>query len=471
MPRNGSGTYALPSGNPVTSGTTISATTHNATNTDIATALTDSIDKDGQTVITGAIDHNGNEIILDVDGDTSIHASTDDQIDIKVAGADDFVITANKFDVLAGSELKVNGQLELTKGADIASPGGGALAVDIDGNFFDVTGTNAITSLVTRGVGSIIALHFDGALVFTHDATNLILPGAANITTAAGDIALLYEYAAADWRVISYTKASGKAVVSGGNVYIPEAAAATADVAGSIQLWNKNTGTGLLHVTDDAGTDKEVSLVGNNIFINETAAAAGDTAGVGQLWVDDAVPNTIMFTNDAGTDQLIYTATTLPTSQYQTVMGSVTATTSGTTKDFTSIPAGVKKIAMQFEGMSTNGTSDYLLQLGDAGGIETSGYVAVATNTFDGTTPSGTSGFTLSVDVAAATTSHGWVEIKLLDAGTFTWVLSGSLHQTGQALTSMAGSKALSAELTQVRLTSVSPDTFDAGKVNIQYSF
>ena len=406
MPRNGSGTYALPSGNPVTSGTTISATTHNATNTDIATALTDSIDKDGQTVITGAIDHNGNEIILDVDGDTSIHASTDDQIDIKVAGADDFVITANKFDVLAGSELKVNGQLELTKGADIASPGGGALAVDIDGNFFDVTGTNAITSLVTRGVGSIIALHFDGALVFTHDATNLILPGAANITTAAGDIALLYEYAAADWRVISYTKASGKAVVSGGNV-----------------------------------------------------------------WVDDAVPNTIMFTNDAGTDQLIYTATTLPTSQYQTVMGSVTATTSGTTKDFTSIPAGVKKIAMQFEGMSTNGTSDYLLQLGDAGGIETSGYVAVATNTFDGTTPSGTSGFTLSVDVAAATTSHGWVEIKLLDAGTFTWVLSGSLHQTGQALTSMAGSKALSAELTQVRLTSVSPDTFDAGKVNIQYSF
>ena len=216
MPRNGSGTYALPSGNPVTSGTTISSTTHNSTNTDIATALTDSIDKDGQTVITGAIDHNGNEIILDVDGDTSIHASTDDQIDIKVAGADDFVITANKFDVLAGSELKVNGQLELTKGADIASPSGGALAVDIDGNFFDVTGTNAITSLVTRGIGSIIALHFDGALVFTHDATNLILPGAANITTAAGDIALLYEYAAADWRVISYSKANGEPVAGGG---------------------------------------------------------------------------------------------------------------------------------------------------------------------------------------------------------------------------------------------------------------
>jgi hypothetical protein len=42
------------------------------------------------------------------------------------------------------------------------------------------------------------------------------LPGAANITTAAGDIALLYEYAAADWRVISYSKANGEPVAGGG---------------------------------------------------------------------------------------------------------------------------------------------------------------------------------------------------------------------------------------------------------------
>ena len=35
-------------------------------------------------------DLNGNELVLDVDGDTSIHADTDDQIDIKIAGADEF---------------------------------------------------------------------------------------------------------------------------------------------------------------------------------------------------------------------------------------------------------------------------------------------------------------------------------------------------------------------------------------------
>jgi len=59
--------------------------------------------------ISGAIggpmnrDLNGEELILDIDGDTSLHASTDDQIDIKIAGADDFNFTANKFNTLTGS--------------------------------------------------------------------------------------------------------------------------------------------------------------------------------------------------------------------------------------------------------------------------------------------------------------------------------------------------------------------------------
>ncbi len=54
MPRNGSGTYTLPAGNPVVTGTTISSTTHNNTNNDIAAALTQSISADGQTPWTGA---------------------------------------------------------------------------------------------------------------------------------------------------------------------------------------------------------------------------------------------------------------------------------------------------------------------------------------------------------------------------------------------------------------------------------
>ena len=59
MARNGSGTYNLPAGNPVVTGTTISSTTTNNTFSDIATALTGSISADGQTTPTGNLPMGG----------------------------------------------------------------------------------------------------------------------------------------------------------------------------------------------------------------------------------------------------------------------------------------------------------------------------------------------------------------------------------------------------------------------------
>ena len=52
MPFNGSGTYTLPAGNPVTTGTTISSTTTNSTNSDIATAFSNCVTRDGQSPAT-----------------------------------------------------------------------------------------------------------------------------------------------------------------------------------------------------------------------------------------------------------------------------------------------------------------------------------------------------------------------------------------------------------------------------------
>ena len=57
----------------------------------------------GQAVVQNLTDAGGAELILDADNDTSLTADTDDQIDIKIAGADDFQFTANKFSVLSGS--------------------------------------------------------------------------------------------------------------------------------------------------------------------------------------------------------------------------------------------------------------------------------------------------------------------------------------------------------------------------------
>lgn len=97
------------------------------------------------------------------------------------------------------------------KGADVVAAA--ALPVLTDGNYFDVTGTTTVTSINTLGIGTIITLHFDAALVLTHHATDLLLPGAANITTAAGDEAMFIEFATGDWRCLSYTKASGEGIV------------------------------------------------------------------------------------------------------------------------------------------------------------------------------------------------------------------------------------------------------------------
>lgn len=102
-------------------------------------------------------------------------------------------------------------------GPDVASAT--ALPYPAYGNYSDVTGTTTITSFDTSGeVGTVIKRHFDGILTLTHDATDLVLPGGANITTAVGDEFEFVEYASGDWRCTGYTLASGKVINLSGSV-------------------------------------------------------------------------------------------------------------------------------------------------------------------------------------------------------------------------------------------------------------
>jgi len=71
----------------------------------------------GDSPVFAGLDVNGGELVLDADGDTSITADSDDQIDIKIAGADDFQMTANTLSVLSGSTLNID------SGATIANSG------------------------------------------------------------------------------------------------------------------------------------------------------------------------------------------------------------------------------------------------------------------------------------------------------------------------------------------------------------
>jgi len=149
------------------------------------------------------------------------------------------------------------------------------------------------------------------------------------------------------------------------------------------------------------------------------------------------------------------------------VQGTAQNSTSGTSIDFTSIPSWVKRITVMFDGVSTNGTSPICIQLGDSGGIETTGYNGGSTNQ----TPSYVAN-TVGLNINAGTTAAAQImgHAILTNISGNTWVLSSGSQISANNITAAGGSKATSATLDRVRITTVNgTDTFDAGSINILY--
>jgi hypothetical protein len=142
-------------------------------------------------------------------------------------------------------------------------------------------------------------------------------------------------------------------------------------------------------------------------------------------------------------------------------------TATGTSVDFTDIPSWVKRITVMFSGVSTNGTSVIQIQLGDSGGVETTGYSSGAQNGIN--TPAFfSSGFAIESGGVAAWTRGGQIVISLV--GSNTWVYSSGITATSAQILFGSGVKTLSDTLTQIRITTVNgTDTFDAGTINILY--
>jgi len=144
------------------------------------------------------------------------------------------------------------------------------------------------------------------------------------------------------------------------------------------------------------------------------------------------------------------------------------ATTSGTAIDFTGIPAGVKRITVMLNGVSTNGVSNFQIQLG-AGSVITSGYVSGWSQASSAGAPV-TTGFLINAAVAAAHAYSGSAVLTLLSGNT--WVCSSVICCVTGAVsgTIQGGAVTLSDTLDRVRITTVNgTDVFDAGSVNILY--
>lgn len=273
------------------------------------------------------------------------------------------------------------------------------------------------------------------------------------------------------------------------------------DETGTVALRGANTFTGLQtwKASADIASAATVDLTaatGNTTRITGTTATSAFTMTAGQWHMciaDGAWPLTYhATTNKLNTGSASYTcsagdrvllhkdddniiqACIIPTSgrsvSGETVQLTAQATTSGTYKDFT-IPAGVNRIVIFFVGFSTNGTNVPLVQLGDSGGVENTGYTGAATITSAGATAAAahSGGYYLASSWAASAALSGAIQME--HYGGNYWMIGGVLARDDVAAThAIGGWKSLTSELTTIRITSVgATDTLDAGAVNVSY--
>lgn len=478
MSRNGSGTYNLVvnSWNPAVSGVSATPTDWQSLIDDVAAALTQSVSADGQTPITGNLNMGGN------------------------------VLTSLGAGAATGQSLRWEQLFSQGTEADIAS----AATVNIGAqntNFLRVTGTTTITSFGTSYNGPRF-LRFADALTLTHNGTTLILPGAANITTAAGDqaIAVPIGNPGSGWRVF-YQRANGAAIsgVSSGPVTTSGLTMATARVLGrttaATGAIEELTGTTVetllpfgqtridvasaatLNLTSSAPNTDHINITGTTTITGVTVAAGRvyfvRFAGALTLTNNaNIVTQTgANITTDAG-DTCIFRATAANTvevlcytSTSKINLGASVASTSGTSIDFTGIPSWARRVTVMLSEVSTSGSSQVQIQVG-AGSVVTTGYVGStdAQISSGGSTASVTSGLVIerSGPASAATSRFGQAVFSKVTGnrwvGTYVGGANTPFVAWGATTINLGGA------LDRVRLTTVGgTDTFDAGTVNISW--
>ena len=185
--------------------------------------------------------------------------------------------------------------------------------------------------------------------------------------------------------------------------------------------------------------------------------------------------NNIVLATDGSTTITTLNSTTITGTSVRGAItsGTAVASTSGTSIDFTGIPSWVKRVTVMFQGVSSNGASANLVQLGTSGGFTTSGYSSSGGVAYSGGSAanSATNGFYGPYAAAAGEIVSGLFVFTNITGNT--WVGGFCGGSAGGTLTggiSGGGHVALGGTLTQVRITHVNgTDTFDAGSINILY--
>ena len=324
-----------------------------------------------------------------------------------------------------------------------------------------------VQNLIEDGLtaGTFVSLNLTGALSYGTATGNHTVSTSATITT--GTIPNL----------TSGTTTSTAATITTGTIPTLTAGTTTGTAgiftSGTITTLRSTTGT-IANLSTTLAGDFTISQgTGTLATSGATAGTYGSVTAIPFITVDSKGRITSATTGTFSSTPADGSITPAKLSQPFTI-GTVVASTSGTAIDFTGIPSWAKRITVMFNGVSTNGVSTpWLIQLGDSGGIEITGYLATSSEITSSavSTGSSTAGFNIKAQNSASNVFHGNMTITLLDLSNNLWVASGIFANTGFTETNtVAGSKSLSATLDRVRITtSGGSDTFDAGSINIMY--
>jgi hypothetical protein len=209
-----------------------------------------------------------------------------------------------------------------------------------------------------------------------------------------------------------------------------------------------------------------------SIASGDTVLTAG-TPSAGTIQIGQVIAGTNVA---AGTTILAQLTGTPGGAGTYTVSLPATGTVSGAITivgvDFLNIPPTTKRITLMLQDFGTSGAA-VLVRLGDSGGIETTGYSGSTQYASTYSAYSGVNGIVLDTGstLGAGTVRSGSVVFTLLNSTTNLWSVSGNISLTTiSALLITAGTKALSATLDRIRITTFSgTDTLATGSINILY--
>jgi len=247
MSRNGSGTYSLPAGNPVVTGTTIASTWANTTMTDLAAALTDSVAADGQTPMTGALDMNSNKVTNLATGTISGDGINFTQFNTPTFGG--AVICSTTLTVVGDTTMSGTGQLKIpngTTGQRSATPVSGMIRFNSTLNSYEgytsytgatistitfVTTTATLTTATAHGLNTGNTVFITGTTPAAYSGTFVItVTGTTTFTytmlsTPSGNATVMGSYVYGNWAQIG----GGATGAGGDQIFVENGVTVTAN--------------------------------------------------------------------------------------------------------------------------------------------------------------------------------------------------------------------------------------------------